>query len=104
MGKGNKRELMSRLSVLLSHLLKWKFQSVRRGKSWELTIREQRLGISSLLKDSPSLKHELGKQLEEAYEVALLIAARETGLDEKTFPKKCPFSLEEVLKKDFFPK
>jgi hypothetical protein len=104
MGKGNKRELISRLSVLLSYLLKWKFQAGRRGKSWELTIKEQRLKVHSLLDESPSLKHELDKHLSEAYEIALLIAARETGLDEKIFPKSCPFSFKESLKKDFFPK
>ncbi len=104
MGKGNKRELINRLALLLSHLLKWKFQSGRRGKSWELTIKEQRLKVQGLLEESPSLKHELDKQLNDAYEIALLIAARETGLDEKIFPKSCPFSFKESLKKDFFPK
>ncbi|MBS0351418.1 MAG: DUF29 domain-containing protein [Proteobacteria bacterium] len=104
MGKGNKRELINQLSELLSHLLKWKFQSGRRGKSWELTIKEQRLKLQSLLEESPSLKHELDKHLTDAYEIALLIAARETGLDEKIFPKTCPFSLNESLKNDFFPK
>ena len=80
MGKGNRRELISRLSILLAHLLKWKFQPSRRGKSWELTIKEQRFEVQDLLNESPSLKHELDKQLNHAYERALIIAEKETGL------------------------
>jgi hypothetical protein len=38
MGRSEKRELDSRLMVLLVHLLKWKYQPKRRGRSWELTI------------------------------------------------------------------
>jgi hypothetical protein len=39
LAKAEKRELVSRLSVLLRHLLKWQFQPSRRGASWEVTIR-----------------------------------------------------------------
>jgi hypothetical protein len=38
-----KRELMNRLTVLLAHLLKWRFQAKRRSRSWAATIVEQRL-------------------------------------------------------------
>ena len=34
-GKSEKRELASRMSLLLAHLLKWQYQPVRRGSSWE---------------------------------------------------------------------
>ena len=34
MGKTEKREPVSRLSVLLLHLLKWQFEPERRGSSW----------------------------------------------------------------------
>lgn len=104
MGKGNKRELISRLSLLLAHLLKWKFQPGRRGKSWELTIKEQRFEVQDILNESPSLKHELDEQLDHAYERALLIAEKETGLNHEVFPESCPFSLKEALKENFFPK
>ena len=35
MGRAEKRELISRLSVLLLHLLKWRYQTDKRGPSWE---------------------------------------------------------------------
>lgn len=45
MGASDKRELASRLTVLLTHLLKWQCQAERRGVSWRLTIAEQRRAI-----------------------------------------------------------
>ena len=38
MGRTEKRELISRLTVLLLHLLKWRHQSGKRGPSWEASI------------------------------------------------------------------
>src|ERR1700730_15259978 len=38
MGKTEKRKLVSRLAVLLLHLLKWSHQPSHRGKSWRLSI------------------------------------------------------------------
>jgi hypothetical protein len=59
MGRSEKRELQSRLTVLLMHLLKWKHQSNRRGRSWTLTIIGQRLRLASVIKDNPGLKAQL---------------------------------------------
>jgi hypothetical protein len=104
MGKSEKRGLIHRVAVLLAHLLKWQLQSMRQSRSWQLTIKEQRFQLIELFKDSPSLKNESELKLKEAYAQALIIAERETGFEEKVFPKKCPFSLEQILNKDFFPK
>jgi hypothetical protein len=38
MGRSEKRELRSRLTVLLMHLLKWDYQQDRRSGSWKSTI------------------------------------------------------------------
>src|SRR3990167_3695334 len=77
MGKSEKRELINRLAVLIAHLLKWKFQSMRRSNSWKYTIKEQRLRLMRLIKDSPSLKYELEKNIDESYEDACYIALSE---------------------------
>ncbi len=42
MGRTEKRELISRLEVLLLHLLKWRYQPGKRGPSWEASIFVQR--------------------------------------------------------------
>ena len=59
MGRSEKRELESRLTILLLHLLKWKYQEVRRGRSWELSIIEQRLKFDQILEENPGLKPKL---------------------------------------------
>jgi len=103
MGISNKRALISCFSILVSHLLKWKFQKERRGKSWQLTIKGQRLKVKDLLHDSPSLKHDIELKLGMAYIDARLIAEKETGLDIETFPENCPFTLEDCLNEEFWP-
>jgi hypothetical protein len=106
MGKRERRELISRLIVLIAHLLKWKFQEARRSKSWMLTIKNQRIELKDLLEENPSLKKELEGKMRhayDAYERAILKAAEESGIDEKKFPKTLPFSLKECLKTSYFP-
>lgn len=103
MGRSDKRELINRLAVLIAHLLKWEFQPERRSNSWKMTIREQRSNVKELLSESPSLKHEIESKLIDAYKKALFTAIRETGMPIKTFPKKCPFTLEQCLRETFFP-
>ena len=103
MGKSEKRELTNRLTVLLTHLLKWKFQSALRSRSWKNTILTQRIDILELLEDSPSLKYELEERVVTAYEKAKLSAEDETGMDKNNFPETCPFTFEQLLKKDYLP-
>jgi hypothetical protein len=75
----------------------------KRSKSFERTIKEQRKRIFLLLEESPSLRSEIEKKLSDAYEIAVLSAANETGLDETTFPESCEYSLEEALDPNFYP-
>src|SRR5438132_5971151 len=42
MANRDRREVFSRLVVLLAHLVKWEHQADRRSGSWRGTIREQR--------------------------------------------------------------
>lgn len=99
--RSDKRELASRMTVLLQHLLKWKFQSERRSPSWRATIVAQRDELFDLLEQSPSLRVEMEKGLARAYERALKRAVIETGIE--GFPKACPFSLLELQDEAFWP-
>ena len=103
MGKTEKRELVSRLTVLLMHLLKWEYQPVRRGASWEVTIRTQRRALARHLNDNPSLKPMVPEALADAYEDARAEAYAETGLSETTFPATCPWTFEQVSAAGFWP-
>lgn len=103
MGKTEKRELTSRLTVLLLHLLKWQYQPARRGASWEVTISNQRRDLSVHLKDNPSLKAKLGEAIEYAYANARGEAYAETGLPKTNFPSTCPWSFEQIMNEGFWP-
>jgi Domain of unknown function DUF29 len=101
MGRTEKRELISRLSVLLLHLLKWRYQPEKRSPSWEASVRVQRYGIEDHLDDNPSLRPLLPQALGSAYRRAALEATAETGLPETTFPKECPWTVEPVTDTGF---
>jgi hypothetical protein len=103
MGKSEKRELMSRLAVLLAHLLKWSYQPEQRSNSWKYTIEEQRRAVEEVLEDSPSLKYQLDQKFNDAYSKAILIAARETGFAKAKFPQDCPFTWEQAINDNFWP-
>src|SRR5688572_30592741 len=76
MGKRDRRELESRLELLLEHLLKWQMQPLFRGPSWGRTIAVQRSGIAKLLEQAPSLRPKIN--MEKSYVAAVKIASRET--------------------------
>lgn len=103
MGKSEKRELVNRLAVLLTHLLKWQAQPALRGASWRLTIEEQRDRLADHLSDNPSLKATLDTSIASGYRLAILGAARETGFDRATFPGACPWPFEQIMDEGFWP-
>jgi hypothetical protein len=103
MGRRDRRELESRLTVLLIHLLKWQMQPDQRSRSWSATMREQRRQIEKLLRESPSLRSFAANVLAQTYSEAREDAADETGLPESVFPAECPFTLDEVLLRSFLP-
>lgn len=102
-GRSEKRELASRLQVLLMHLLKWQFQADLRCRSWQNTIRTQRSDLARLLADNPSLRTTIPDVIAQVYPDAVLDAIEETGLLAPTFPPVCPYSVAEVLDRTFLP-
>jgi uncharacterized protein DUF29 len=103
MGKSDRRELRTRLGVLLMHLLKWAYQADQRSRSWLVTIREQRDQIAQVLVDSPSLRPVVRDSLGAIYRRARANAADETNLPEAIFPAECPFTAEQLLSEEFLP-
>lgn len=103
MGRSEKRELESRLEILLLHLLKWQFQPERRGTSWEVSITNSRDQLADHLVDNPSLKVKLPEAIEKAYRRARRDARAETGLPEATFPAECPWPFEVLMDEAFWP-
>ena len=97
LGRSEKRELVSRLTVLLHHLLKWQFQPERRGRSCELSIVIARDELTDHLGDSPSLKATLSEAMAAGYRRARGSAELETGLPGSAFPIECPWTFDQAM-------
>lgn len=104
MGRSDRRELQSRLVVLIMHLLlKWRQQPGARSRSWSATIEEQRLQIESVFAESSSLRPLAAGMLAQTYAITRARALAETGLADEAFPAACPFSLDDILLRSFLP-
>src|SRR5713101_5013978 len=83
MAKRDRREVSSRLVTLLTHLLKWQYDSAHRSGSWRGTILEQRRELRKLLESGTLYNHAL-TVLGEAYADARRQAAAEAELPRST--------------------
>jgi Domain of unknown function DUF29 len=99
MARRDRREVYSRLVVLLTHLLKWEYQPERRSGSWRGTILAQRRELRLLL-ESGTLRNHAVASLAEAYQEAREQAAAETELPIETFPAECARSVEELISRE----
>ena len=102
LGSSQWRELGSRYTVLVAHLLKWRHQPDKRSRSWGATIDTQRRELSTLLRFSPDLKPKRAEELRLAYPHARREAARQTRLPLTTFPETCPFTVNQVEDEEFW--
>jgi hypothetical protein len=104
-GKTEKRELASRMAVLLAHLLKWQAQPDRRSRSWQSTINEQRKRIGLALEETPSLRTTLTdpKWRAAVWADARVIAMTDTGLSGEAFPNEWPWSTHQALAEGWLP-
>jgi len=92
----DRREVFSRLVVLLTHLLKWEHQPERRSGSWRGTIMEQRRELRQLL-DSGTLRNHAAVVLADAYAAARRQAAAEAELPLDVFPADDARGLDDLL-------
>ncbi len=103
MGRSEKRELASRLQVLIMHLLKWQYQAALRSRSWQSTIRIQRRDLARLLADNPSLRSTVSTVIVQIYPDAVADMREETGLLAPDLPQTCPYPPTDVLDLGFWP-
>jgi Domain of unknown function DUF29 len=102
MARRDRREVKSRLMVLLAHLLKWEHQPSRRSGSWAATIHLQQEEFADLA-SSGVLRNHAEAILGEAYDKAVKQAAVETELTASSFPAECPYSVEDLIRLDQLP-
>ena len=103
LGKSERRGIVSQLTRLLLHLLKWQYQPQRRSDSWLDSITDARTQIELTIEDSPSLRSYPVEQLEGSYQRARRQAAKQTAMEISAFPELCPYSLEVVLAENWLP-
>jgi hypothetical protein len=99
MARRDRREVESRLTLLIVHALKWIHQPERRTGSWKGTIIEQRQELEGLVSRGVLRTH-AETVLPEAYRKAVERVAAETGLRAETFAPTCPYLLDELLSAD----
>ncbi|MDS3860981.1 DUF29 domain-containing protein [Thermosynechococcaceae cyanobacterium BACA0444] len=101
LGISQKKELLSRLTVLLEHLLKRCYVNLPENfNGWEITIRHQRTELEILLGFAPSLKSRCPESFNQAWRIALKNVRQ--GYPQVNFPNEWPFnrSVESLLNND----
>lgn len=96
MANRDRREVFSRLVVLIAHVLKWQHQPDKRSGSWQRTILEQRRELVGAASKGVLRRH-ADDVLADAYVAAVEDAVIETGLPPDTFPAECPYTFDELI-------
>lgn len=99
MARRDRREVESRLTVLLTHILKWRAQPDRRSGGWKATIIEQRQELEGLAGRGVLRKH-AEAVLDDVYRKAVERAAAKTDLPAASFPPACPLNYQQLLTND----
>ena len=105
LGASQRRELRSRLAVILEHLMKLEHSpAIDPRTGWMDTISRERLNIEDLLKDSPSLGNEVASMLRQLKpRVARLASASLFGYGETAKKLPLPDYTEDQVLGDWFP-
>ena len=90
----DRKEVLSRLIILIAHHLKWQCQPAGRNGGWRATMIVQRSDLTETFESKVLRKH-AETVLAKAYRTAVELAAAETGLPESKFPAKSQHSASE---------
>jgi hypothetical protein len=97
--KSERHQLENRLEVLILHLLKWDHQPDQRSNRWRASVEEQRSRIRRLLRDSPSLRREIGTMCQDVFADAVGRAVIETRMSASDFPQTLPYTVEQIFER-----
>jgi hypothetical protein len=101
--------LQSHLRVIMIHMLKLVYSTGSRNPehAWKRSIRNARKAIRRLIDNYPSLSTYLEPLSERAYKYATEDAHDELsdyGDDHESFPTSCPWTLDELVHHEFWPR
>ena len=114
LGRRERRELCHRFTAVMEHLLYIAYLTrdpARDGHGWRPSVKEARRRARDLLKDNPSLKHELDQLIAKAYSYATLRLERKSELmhregkisgaiSEEELPSRCPWTARELFEEE----
>jgi hypothetical protein len=105
LARSQRRELRSRLTVIIEHLLKLEHSPASEPRSgWMRTIDRERSEIENVLDDSPSLRREVAGLIEGNSQRAVRFATRDLfGYAEAAANLPTPTYTEEQVLGDWFP-
>ncbi|ACK70661.1 protein of unknown function DUF29 [Gloeothece citriformis PCC 7424] len=104
LGRSEKNAVESLLEQIIRHLLLlqyWLKESEYNKSHWQAEITGFRTQLKRKL--TSNLRNHLLKELPSLYQDALAYVKQKTSL-EVDFPAECPYSLEDLLNIDWFPK
>lgn len=101
LGKEVFSKLRGSFRVILTHMLKWDHQPERRSRSWTTSIAVHRIDIEDVLTENPALRRRQDEAVAQAYRWARTKAAGEMKRRKETLPAACPYTLEDILTRDF---
>jgi hypothetical protein len=94
-------KLESAIQGLLMHLLKWDHPAIRRSRGRVQSMQSQRQAVADVLVRNPGLAPRLPEAIAHCYRKARAEAANDVGLDESSFPAKCPYDWDEIVAREF---
>jgi phytoene dehydrogenase-like protein len=108
LGRSDLRSVESYLALVIQHLLKLEYSpAAEPRRSWRASVENHRRAAARLLKESPSLLRKVRERFPEPYDDAREDAAQglmEDGVVETDLPRDCPYSLDEVTQRGWYPK
>ena len=102
LGRERKNKVESLLRQIIIHLLLleyWSQEYQDNAAHWQAEITEFRFQINGIL--TKNLQNYLASKIELIYQNSVKYTKRKTNLN--SFPKKCPYTLEQLLDEDWFP-
>ncbi len=93
-------KLRSDLVRVIQHVLKWDHQSVKRSRSWALSVREHRRRVDEHLRRAPGLRSILPELVESAYLTARFKVLKETALPQQSLPPTCPYDWDAIMHRE----